>query len=345
MAGNPQRISFIYPGRRGSALECTLALHAIALRMGWDSQIVLSRDNTRAGIVRELYPEARFADFFSPRQIASLRRSLAGRMAFFTMMSPKMLPLFLSLPSRKIFYFHATYDYSYSPRTARDALNEALHWLLIRNSTVAAATQPGLARQIRKHVGVDALVLPHPPYSPIRGAFFSGEKAVKLPFGKEEYFLNFGEIARESKGTGLLLEAVRGTGLQVVLAGRRDGVKPARNLFHINRWVDDAELYWLVKNCRAVVLPYMLRSQFSGCLALAFHFRKPVIAPDTETFSGWVEEGKTGWLFSHSSAASLRSRMLEVSRGDASFSAGEIARVEKENEKRSEHGLCLLANG
>ncbi|MFA6214468.1 MAG: hypothetical protein WC717_04295 [Candidatus Micrarchaeia archaeon] len=340
--GRGREASFIYAGRRGSNLECAIALHKIAQGMGWSSNLVLSSDNERAGKVRALYPEANFLNFFSPLQVLRLRKSLSKGIAFFTMLSPKMAPILLSMRSPRIFYFHASYDYSYSKRTARDAYFEHLHRLLMRSSSMTVATQPSLARQIKKNAGVDAGVLPHPPYSPIDPEFFSDEKPVRLPFRKGEYFLNFGEISRESKGTGLLLEAVRGTSLPVVLAGRREGVHSARNIFHINRWVDDAELYWLIKNCRAIVLPYLLRSQFSGCLALAFHFRKPVLAPGTEAFEGWVEHGSTGWLFRHADARDLRLKMQQISSGRLKFSPRAIAAKEKERERITASALKRL---
>lgn len=336
------KVSFVYAGRRGSALECTLALHALAQVMGWDSEVILSSDNSRADLARKTCPEAKFANFLSPLQLLSLRKRLSQRISFFTMVSPKMAPLFLSLRSPKVFYFHATYDYAYSKRGLKDAFHELLHGAIIRSSTLAVATQPSLARQIEKRLGVHAQVFPHPPYSSIPPAFFSGEKAVKLPFRKGEYFLNFGEISRESKGTGLLLEAAAGTQLPMVLAGRRKGVPKAENIFHIDRWADDAELYYLVKNCRAVVLPYLLRSQFSGCLALAFHFRKPVLAPGTEAFSDWVEEGKTGWLFSHADARSLRLKMQQIASGKLKFSSSAIAAKEKEREEMTADALSRL---
>jgi glycosyltransferase involved in cell wall biosynthesis len=313
--------------------------------MGMDSELVLSSDNERTELVRSIYSDAKLVNFFAPGQLLNLRRSLAGRAAFFTMISPKMLPLFLSLPPPKIFYFHATYDYTYSKRGMRDAYYELLHEVLIHTSTITAATQPGLARQIKEKLGVHARVLPHPPYSPISPSFFAGEKEVRLPFKKGEYFLNFGEISRESKGTRLLIEAVQGTQLQVVLAGRREGVESARNVFHINRWVEDDELYWLIKNCRAVVLPYLLRSQFSGCLALAFHFKKPVLAPDTEAFSGWVEEGRTGWLFRCGDASNLQRKMEGVAFRGVKFSQGAIAAKEKEQENATARTLGKLLAG
>jgi glycosyltransferase involved in cell wall biosynthesis len=335
-------VFFVYAGRKGSNLECAIALSEIARRAGFQSRLVLSADNERAWLARKLYPSAKFVDFLSPQQALELRSELELGISAFTMVSPKMAPIFLTLPSPKLFYFHATYDYSYSKRGLREAFHELMHDALIRSSTLTAATQPALAAQIEKRLKVKARVLPHPPYSPIKPDFFSAEKPVRLPFKKGTYFLNFGEISRESKGTQLLIDAARGTGLPVVLAGERKGVPKAKNIFHLNRWLEDSELYWLVKNCRAVVLPYLLKSQFSGCLALAFHFRKPVLAPATEAFEGWVEEGETGWLFEHGSAQALRGKMQWISDAKPRIAAAAMAAKEKEREKETSKALYRL---
>ncbi len=336
-------ISFIYAGRRGSGLEATLALHSIARKCGFSSQLILSQDNERAALVRKLYPEAKFFNFLSPSSILSLRHSLKGRIAFFTMVSPKMLPLFLSLPSKKVFYFHASYDYSLSGRKMRDHLHDLMHDVLIKNSSLTLATQKDLARQIKERLGVDAQVFPHPPYSPIKPSFFSEEEEVKLPFGRGSYFLNFGEISRPSKGSRLLLEAVQGTNLKVVLAGRLEGVINSKNTFHLNRWVSDGELHHLIKNCRAVALPYILKSQFSGCLALSFHFRKSVLAPDSQAFAGLVEEGKTGWLFKRADAGSLKEKMKSIAAGRKTDFSAAIAQKEKEMEAATARRLKEIA--
>ena len=73
------------------------------------------------------------------------------------------------------------------------------------------------------------------------------------------------------------------------MAGKSNKDYNSDNIVHINRWVTDGELNHLIKNCEAVVLPYLVPSQFSGCLALAYHFGKPVIAPDSSAFAGLVD--------------------------------------------------------
>jgi glycosyltransferase involved in cell wall biosynthesis len=335
-------VCFIYAGRRGSNLECAIALHAIAKKSGFASRLVLSSDNERLGAVLALYPEAEVCNFFSLADILALRKSLNGETAFFTMLSPKIVPLFLSLSSPKIFYFHSTYDYSQTKKTTQDAYHEFLHATLIKNSTKTVATMPELALQIKRELGVDAEALPHPPYSPIKPSFFPADDAIPLPFRKGDYFLNFGEISRPSKGTDFLLGAVRGTNLRVVLAGKKASVGRLPNVFHLDRWVSDGQLRFLVKNCRCVALPYLLRSQFSGCLALAYHYKKPVLAPNSEAFAGLVDEGKTGWLFKHGDEGDLRARMLEIASGKAKFSARAIDEKERRMEKATAQKLAEI---
>ncbi len=324
------KVFFVYAGRRGSNLECALSLYEIARQLGHDAQLILSKDNERSEQVRALYPQALFFNFFSLSDILEIRKKLETGVSVFTMISPKIMPLFLSLSSRKILYFHATYDYSYSSKTPYDYWIDFLQDIAIKSSSKTVATQYPLAWQIRMRLKKDAEVLPHPPYSPIKQGFFKEEAAVDIPFKGGEYFLCFGGVGRPSKGTDVLLKAVEGTSLQVVLAGSKKGVKTGRNVVHLDRWVDAGELHWLIKNCRAVVLPYLVSSQFSGCLALAFHFKKPVISPFSASSEGWVEEGKTGWLFSQGDWHSLREKMQKVSSGKLSCSSAAIAKKEEE---------------
>ncbi len=325
------RVFFVYAGRRGSNLECAIALSQMAKKAGIDSDLVLSADNERAALVKKIYPQTAFADFYSPQGIDAIKKKLDSGIAFFTMISPKMLPVYLSIKSRKLFYFHATYDYSYSHKGVADYLSEMMQSIAIKNASQVLSTQPLLAWQIKFKLGVDAQVLPHPPYSPIDQKFFAADEEVNLPFG--DYFLNFGEVSRPSKGSDVLLKAIDGTELNTVLVGKKEGVHHMSNLHHLNRWVSEGQLHRLIKNSSAVVLPYLLPSQFSGCLALAFHFKKPVLAPLSQSFEGWVEQNKTGWLFSSGDEQDLRRKMLLIKSGKLSYSRTAIEKKEKEQEK------------
>jgi len=125
----------------------------------------------------------------------------------------------------------------------------------------------------------------------------------------------------------------------MVIAGKRKPIVPAKNIVHLNRWVPDSELHHLIKNCRCVVLPYLVSSQFSGCLALAFHFKKPVLAPFSPAFEKWIEEGKTGWLFSQGDWRDLAEKMRKIDSGELSFSPAAIEKKEKEMEGSPRRGL------
>jgi len=327
------KVFFVYAGKQGSNLECALSLHELAKKSGIESEVVLSLDNDRREKVQKIYPKARFCNFFSPTQVAKLRGELKGGLAFFTMISPKVAPLYFSLRGKKAFYFHATYDHSFERLGVKGRMLEMLQDAFIGDAGKVFATQHPLAWQIRYRLGKETGVLPHPPYSPIRREFFEEEKRVEgIP---KEYFLDFGGIERFSKGTDVLLKAVEGTDVPLVLAGKREKVRAGNNVVHINRWVSDAELYSLVKNCSAVVLPYLVPSQFSGCLALAFRFKKPVVAPFSPAFEGLVEDGKTGWFFSQGDAGSLREKMREVQGAGFKFSAKAIGDKEAEMEQRT----------
>jgi glycosyltransferase involved in cell wall biosynthesis len=226
------------------------------------------------------------------------------------MLSPKLVPLYMLLKSKKIFYFHATYDYSFSKPTLYDVVMEKVSEFLMYKSDLVLATQHPLAWQLRLRLGIDAKVLHHPTYHPIKKSFFDEEKSISLPF--KDYFLYFGGIDRVSKGTDVLIEAVNGSDIPVVLAGRgKKDYSNSKNILHINRWVSDAELFYLVKNSKAVVLPYLVSSQFSGCLAVAYRFGKPVIAPFCNSFQNYIKPARTGLFFEQGNSMDLKEKLEE----------------------------------
>jgi glycosyltransferase involved in cell wall biosynthesis len=167
----------------------------------------------------------------------------------------------------------------------------------------------------------------------IRKGFFQEDRHVDLPI--EKFFLNFGGIDRFSKGTDVLLEAAKGAKFNTVLAGRAATNLSTKNILHLDRWLDNGEMHNIIKRSQAVVLPYLVSSQFSGCMTLAFLFGRPVIAPFSPSFRDWVDEGKTGWFFSSGDADDLREVMERVWSGKAKFSKAAIAAKDKEMERRT----------
>jgi len=332
-------VSYIYAGTRGGGLESTLCLYEASLRAGIKSRLLLSKGNSRRPLVERLYPEAEFINFSSPSDISREAARLKGSTAFFTMISPKMFPLFAAARARKIFYFHASYDTSYSPQRLGSFLSDkyydALHSLAIKHSDLVVATQYPLAWQIKVRFNKQAVGLQHPPYSMLRKGFFEESQKMELPFPAGTYFLDFGGLDRPYKGTDVLLHAVQGTSLPTIFAGKAGRKLSGKNIAHIDRWLSDGEMHYLVKNARAVVAPYLISSQFSGCMALAFRFGVPVVAPFCPAFEGWIEEGKTGWFFPQGDWHGLRAKMQSVASGKAKFSKGAIARKEKEMEAKS----------
>ena len=302
------KLFFVYAGKRGSNLECAIALHTLAKQMGYDSKLILSKDNERAELVESLYPgnDVAFYNFFSLTEVIALKKELETGISFFTMFSPKIILPFLLLKSKKILYYHATYDHSFSKSSMKDSVIEFLHDILIKNSTMTVATQWPLAWQIRNRLGVEAEAMQHPSYASINPKMFEDKKDHEMNIlTTERYILSFGGLDRYSKGTELLLHVVDHTNIRLILAGKANKDYTTSNVLHINRWVTDSELFHLIKNSEAVVLPYLVPSQFSGCLALAYHFGIPVVAPSSSAFNGIVTEG-CGWKFPSGDPEGLR---------------------------------------
>ncbi len=63
----------------------------------------------------------------------------------------------------------------------------------------------------------------------------------------------------------------------------------------INRFVDDAEMLWLIQNALTVALPYIEASQ-SGVLPLAYHFGVPVVTSAVRGLAEFVEDGESGYV-------------------------------------------------
>ncbi len=331
---------FIYAGKKGSGLDSTLSLYEVAKELNADVQLILSRDNYRYDKLTKFYPEAKFYNFFSPSDALKLKKEIGKGTAFFTMISPKIVPLFLALNTKKIFYFHATYDYSFGRKKFADHVFDVLHDVVIKNSTMTLTTQFPLAWQIRFRLGKKAEELPHPPFSVLPDGFYAEDEEVELPFQK--YFLTYGGLDRTSKGLDVLLEGIKDTNLNTVLAGKNNRVLNWKNISNLNRWISDGELHNLIKKSECVVLPYLVPSQFSGCMALSFYFGKPVLAPFSPTFEHWIEEDKTGWFFSSGNYYDLREKMNEIWSGNKSYSEAAIRKKEHEMKEKTRKKLKEL---
>lgn len=328
---------FVYAGKKGGGLESTLGPYELAKELGIDARLFLSLDNLRRSMVEKVYPEAEFFNFTSLRDVSKMKKEIGKGWSFFTMISPKMIPLYFSIGERKLFYYHATYDYSFSKRTFNDAWMDFFHDQVIKSSTFTLVPQHPMAWQLRIRLDKKAEVFPHPPYI-LRDGVFASEEKIEIPF--EKFFLYFGDVIRTSKGIGVLVKALESNPeLKAVIAGKGGKFPKLPNLHYLDGWIGDGVMHYLVKKSSCVALPYLVTSQFSGCLALSFHFRTPVLGSNLPTFQDWIEEDKTGWFCPSGDYRALADKMLEISEGKRKFSRDAIAKKELEMKGKSKTRL------
>ncbi len=117
------------------------------------------------------------------------------------------------------------------------------------------------------------------------------------------YFLFSGRII-EYKGVKYLYEATeelsKKYNIHIVVAGSGgdpilEKMKHDSKYTVINRYIDNEELAWLTRNCKAIVCPYIAASQ-SGLMPQAFAYKKPVIATRVGAFPEVIKEGELGYL-------------------------------------------------
>lgn len=125
----------------------------------------------------------------------------------------------------------------------------------------------------------------------------------KVPGIEDGYFLFLGHIT-VYKGLGLLHETIEKLGdsckIKIIIAG--SGNDPILKTMEndnrykiINRYIENSEMVWLVKHCRAILCPYVAASQ-SGLVPLAYAFNKPIIATGVGGFPELIEDGVSGFL-------------------------------------------------
>lgn len=128
---------------------------------------------------------------------------------------------------------------------------------------------------------------------------------VKFP-----YYLYIGTL-HPYKGVKFLCRAFQNMSINsklIIAGGGFDSclneVKDDKRFFIINRYIENDELVWLIKNCKAVICPYIAASQ-SGIVQTAFVFNKPLIATKVGAFEEIIVEGKNGFLANPADSASL----------------------------------------
>jgi glycosyltransferase involved in cell wall biosynthesis len=154
---------------------------------------------------------------------------------------------------------------------------------------------------------------------------------------RSELELLFFGLVRPYKGLDILLDAMqllKRDGVSLTIAGefwqdleetkaRINRLGSGNSVELISRYVDETEMAELFHRADAIVLPYRAISG-SGVVALAFHYRKAVIASDLPGFAEIVLDGETGWLFRSGDAAELAGILERLDRSQTR-SAGEAA--------------------
>lgn len=158
-----------------------------------------------------------------------------------------------------------------------------------------------------------------------------------LPRERGLELLCFG-LVRPYKGIDIALQALAASGLQDVrltIAGENwdNGVQIKQLIENlglgdkvevIDRYVSDDEASELFSRCDAVLASYRAVTG-SGVVALARHYRRPVIASDLPGFRDSLDENRTGWFFPAADPAALANLLqTSVTRASAAAMAGHL---------------------
>jgi len=201
---------------------------------------------------------------------------------------------------------------------------------IVATSPNYALTSPVLQKYKRKvtviPLGVDASTMNSVPSGLL--------KRWKERVGSD-FFLFIG-VFRYYKGLPYLIEAVRGTRLQVIIVGtgpeERKVRKLARDMENVRfvGAVDDADKFALLKLARCVVLPSNRRSEAFGLVLLeGAAFDKPLITTEIATGTSYVNiADETGLVVPHSDPLALRAAMQRLAVDD--YLADRLGRANKQ---------------
>jgi len=136
--------------------------------------------------------------------------------------------------------------------------------------------------------------------------------------GIGNYILFYGYIEKY-KGLNVLYEAVRklnDLNVKVVVAGKGTlpvlgTMKNDSRFILLNRWLGNAELVSLIRNCKFVVCPYLSASQ-SGIPQTVFNFDKPIIATDIESFQDIIQHNDNGLIVERNNIKDLSSAIKKM---------------------------------
>lgn len=154
---------------------------------------------------------------------------------------------------------------------------------------------------------------------------------------KHKFILFFGRIQKYkgiSRAIKAFVEVKDKNDYKLVIAGtgtfsqeENSMIKDNDSIVAVNRFIEDGEMVWLLKNAEFVVLPYIEASQ-SGVIPLSFHYGTPVIASNIDGIREFINEN-TGLLFD--TEEELKTVFDDICSG--SLSAKEYSEKCKEYEK------------
>jgi glycosyltransferase involved in cell wall biosynthesis len=164
-----------------------------------------------------------------------------------------------------------------------------------------------------------------------------------------EYYLFYGMIM-PYKGLDILYSAAMEAGealgkFKIVVAGAGEDeslrlMEADGRFVVLHRYLSNADIVNLVRNCRCVVCPYKSASQ-SGVTATAFLFGKPVIASDAGGFRESIRDGVDGLLVRPGDSRDLASALMKASTDDELVDS--LGRGAAEFQRRPEHSWTAIA--
>lgn len=160
-------------------------------------------------------------------------------------------------------------------------------------------------------------------------SYGAGRVSQRLP---NKYLLYLGHV-HPYKGLNYLYDAVQimgdcFDGFKIVVAG--GGKDPIIKIMNkdqrfvvMNHFIANAELVGLIRNCQAIVCPYIAASQ-SGLVQTGMVFNKPIIATKVGAFEEVVRDGENGYLCEPADAKSLADTIIRFIKREKPFTMSSV---------------------
>lgn len=236
------------------------------------------------------------------RKIA--RRIIAQKYDFVNVIGQNKSTAFLSvvLRSKGVNIVHSFHEVCVNHQIA-DRLSPTVFYLIKKKIPINVFSQK-TAEDLIRLVDNKSLKYSVIPFSLFTGYLEYNDIDIPELKGEKDYVLFYGFIV-DYKGLDMLLKAVyeltsRGFTKKIVVAGGGNvdclaTMKKEKSFIVINRWIENAEISTLIRNCHIVVCPYHSSSQ-TGITQTVFNFDKPIVATKVPAFTTTIEDEKTGLL-------------------------------------------------